>query len=349
MTHTTSIEADFSHYPGREPPEVAGAKTRATVADERHHAKAVDKLEGALRKALAIVKVKVLMVADRKEALDKADHELTAAEQQAKDRPRFGRGRTVPTWMYVAAAVVFYIAEYWVDRGALLSLRLSTQVTLALALVAPMIGLLAAHQAGVYFNARNESISPSVELDPSEHVIGIGAVVLGVVHALVVGLIRGLEGGVLVGLFFCGLALTLFLGMTALAYRHADDDAARCAAAKRRRWWARRRYDDAEGQAEKRAAAARSLAQKRRDLASKRIARWDAAVASGLHSAEQRLDGVTFYVAPEPAWILEERSIAAGELPDHLRPLDLGNWVSFPRRVESARLELAEGGEGSAT
>jgi hypothetical protein len=342
MSNVTPIVGDFSHYPGREPPELAAAKARATKADEKRHATKANALESSVRKAFAALQVLLGVAAGRLTALNHADQAVTDAEQQAKNTPKLTKGRTLPTWLYIGAAAVFYGFEYWVDRGALLSLGLSLTVTRALSLVAPAIGLLLAHNVGKYWKARHAAISPTVDLDSSEHFIGIAALTLGITHGVVVGLIRGISGGLLVGLFFAILALALFLGMAALAFSHADDHAGRCAAARRRRWWAQLRNRDAQKQAEKQAAKARSLSQKRRALASQRIAAWDAAVSAGTHAAEARLQGKTFYVAPEPAWVKEERAIATGELPDHLRPLDVGRWVT-EQQLATSPLSIGDG------
>lgn len=340
------MSGDWSHWPPVEPPELASAKNRATEMDGKRFRKAVNAIERAIRARLARLKVTVREIDEHERAVADADERIAQARSRLDRRVHLGRrgatGRSLPTWLYALAAVGFYAVMLVVDRGALMALGLSLGLTAALAIAVPAVDLLCAHTAGGYLWRRQEAISSDVEISPGEHAMGIGSFVLGVLHALVVGLVRGLRSGLLGGLLFCIVSLALFAGMTYLAYRHADDDADELAQAKRARWWATRRAQERERRAEKEAAKVRTDGRRRVGLASERVARWDAAVASGTFAAGERLRDQPFHRGADPAWVEEERRIAASELPDHLLPFDAREWVRSDARHRPAG-ELNEG------
>ncbi len=343
MSEVTPISGDWSNWPRSEPPELAEAKHRATEADRKRFGKIVNAVEAKIRKGLGKLKATVEEVKEHERSVGEADTRINDVRERIARRVHLGRrgetGRTVPTWMYALCGVGFYVIMQIVDRGALLALGLSLGLTMALAIAVPAVDLLCAHTAGGYYWRRHEAISSDVEISPGEHAMGVAALVLGVAHALVVGVIRGLRSGLLGGLLFGIVALALFAGMTYLAFRHADDDAAELGRARRARWWATRRKHERERKAEKQAASVRSDGQKRISISGERVARWDAAVASGTYSFEERKPGEPFYRAPDPAWVEQEREIAAGTLPHHLLPYDARSWVDGAWTKETAQIE----------
>ncbi|MGH8984268.1 MAG: hypothetical protein ACRDY6_10405 [Acidimicrobiia bacterium] len=334
------IDGGWSQWSRSEPPELAGAKQRMTDADRKRYARKVTANQSAVRKGLGKLKATFDEVKKHAVAKKRAEKRIKKIHRRIARRVQLGRrgetGRSVPTWMYVLAAAGFYVIMMIVDRGALLALGLSLGVTTAFAIAAPAVELLSAHTAGVYFWRRQEAISPDVEISPHEHTIGTVAVVVGIAHALIVGLIRGLRSGLLAGLLFCVVALALFVGMTYLAYRHHDDDAAELNRVKFARWWADRRGGERERAAQKQGAKVRSLLEHRRGIASARVARWDAAIAAGSAAYGERTLGEVCYQAADPAWIVEERRIAAGDLPEHLLPFDLRAWIERPADHQQA-------------
>ncbi|MBV6509617.1 MAG: hypothetical protein JJLCMIEE_02712 [Acidimicrobiales bacterium] len=343
MSDVTPISGNWSKWPRTEPPELAEAKHRGTEADRKRFAKVVNSIEAKIRKGLGKLKATVQEIKEHERSVTEADSRIKAAQERIARRIHLGRrgetGRTVPTWLYALCAIGFYVIMLIVDRGALLALGLSLGLTTALAIAVPAVDLLCAHTSGGYLWRRQEAISADVEISPGEHALGIAALVLGIAHAVVVGLIRALRSGLLGGLLFGIVALALFAGMTYLAYRHEDDDAAELGRAKRSRWWSVRRKQERERKAEKQAAAVRSDGQKRISIGGERVARWDAAVASGTYSFEERKPGESYYLAPDPAWVEQERRIAAGTLPDHLLPYDARSWVDGAWTKETPELE----------
>lgn len=341
------IGREWSHYPRTEPPELAGAKHRATEADRKRFTKLTDAVEAAIRKGLGKLKTTIGDIKEHERSVDQADTRIEATRQRSAGRVHLGRrgetGRSVPTWMYMLAAIAFYLIMLIVDRGALLALGLSLGLTAALAIAVPAVDLLCAHTVGGYLWRRHEAISTDVDIPTGEHGMGVAALALGVAHAIVVGLVRGLRSGLLGGILFGIVALALFAGMAHLAFRHADDDAADLGRAKRARWWGVRRRQDSQRKAEKQAAKVRSGSRRRIGIAAARVARWEAAVAAGAYAFEERKPGDAWYQAPDPAWVEEERRIAAGELPDHLLPFDARSWIegawapSHPDRPELRR------------
>jgi hypothetical protein len=325
------IAGEWSHYPRTEPPELAGAKHRATNADRKRFSKRLHVLEVKIRKGLAKLQGRVHDLKDREADVQEVETKINVIRERAARRFQFGRrgetGRTVPTWLYVPACIGFYIVTAMVDRGALLALGLSVGLTTAFAFAVPAVELLCAHTVGGYFWRRHEAISTDVDVSDGEHGFGLASLGLGVAHGIAVGFIRGLRSGLLAGVLFCAVALALFAGMAYLAFRHADDDAAALGRARLSRWWRLRRRTDAVGRVHKTGAVVRSCCQQRIGLAAERVARWEASVAAGAYAFEQRKPNDAYFQAPDPEWIAQEREIAAGHLPDHLLPFDARSWV----------------------
>jgi len=311
------------------PPEIAQALQRATEEDRRRHAGKAAQLESGILRGFGQLHRLAEELETARSAVVEANTELARARQEVSDRPRTGGGpgsRELSLPLYVVAAVVFLFLERAVDQTALLALLIPTALADVMSVALPVVSLVSAHGAGVYL--KRQATRPGASTPPAERQLGIANIAVGVIHAVAIGAIRSLAGGLLAGVLFGVVAGGLWVAMAYMAFRFHDDEIADRDRARRAAWWARRRESRLRAQAEKVFADLRAALKARVSVAQVRVTAFDA-IMSDAADRYQRRSPAASYRVEVPGWVHDERGLAAGgELPAHLGPDDLQQWLT---------------------
>lgn len=253
-----------------------------------------------------------------------AEEEAAQAEQRASAYgPRIGHiadagRRVVSLPIYLGILTLAGMLAYNLNKGALLVLLLPLPLTEAIALVAVVLTLAAAHWGGHIMKRRHEVVEDRTVLGRTEITLGLVCVGGGYALMVIVATLRGAVGGLLPGLLFLGLGVLDFTVALVASYFFTNDVvAARNRARRRARlasWYA------ALGRRSllRQVARWRTSCYAYRDAASVVVLAADQIRAAGLDTWQRTHAGQPEPTWPEPEWLQLLRPVASGVLPPDL-------------------------------
>ena len=278
----------------------------------------VDTASARFRRRLARCGAQAHRVARRQGDLATAQQDTRGAQARLDGENRLPRGpydgptRPVPTWVYAVVILLAWVLGYAIDRGALLVLELPLDLTRAIALMAVVVQLLAAHFGGHLLRRRHDAVDPLVR-GRAETLLAATCLVGAFTVSAVLALIRGLSSGLLAGALFLVLGVLDMAVTVVAAYLHTHEGLSAVERARRHERYLRWRLARATRWLRRGVARARAAHDTTRRAAVRLLLTYRQGLGAAADMWQRNNPATPFPQQPDPAWIDALEQLAVDE------------------------------------